>query len=224
MLSEKEMQELSNLASKLSVEGYNVDDIKSILAAERAKINTAAMADLINYFPITNNIGVRLSNISYGSSKLTLNTTLTLERISGVFDINSRPDMFESILRNAVYNCLKSIKAEYIDEVNELNPVPAPSTIITASTTNPISFTIASNVLYTEVGSIDTASAWTVVDIKDDTGASIDGSGTSATATTANPFSLEVTDGTSTLTFSITSGTFDGSTLAGNNVALAGGV
>lgn len=224
MLSERDMQELSILASKLYVEGYNVDDIKAILDAERAKINTAAMADLISYFPITNNIGVRLANINYGYNKLTLNPVITLERISGVFDVNSKPYMFEDILRNALCNCLKNIKAEYLNEVNELNPVPAPSTIITASATNPISFTVGSNVLYTEVGTIDTAIAWTVADIKDGAGQSIDGNGTSVTATVSAPLSLELTDGTNTLTFSITSGTFDGSTITGNNVVLAGGV
>lgn len=224
MLSDRDMQELSILASKLAVEGYDVSDIRDILAAERAKINIAAMADLINYFPITNNIGIKLSKINYGSNKLTLNTTITLERASGVFDINSKPNMFEDILRNALYNCLKDIKQSYLDEVDELNPTPPASTIITASTASPISFTIGSNVLYTEVGTIDTALAWTVVDIKDSTGASIDGSGTSVTATAAAPLTLEITDGTNTLTFSITSGTFDGTTLAGNNVVLAGGV
>lgn len=223
MLSEKEMQELSNLASKLSVEGYDVDDIKDILSAEREKINTAAITDLINYFPITDNIGVKLAHINYGYNKLTLNTTITLERNTGVFDINSRPDMFESMLRNALYNCLRSIKEEYTEEVNELNPVPPATTIITATATNPISFTIGSNVLYTEAGTINTALAWTVGDIKDSAGASIDGNGTSTTATTANPLTLEVTDGTTTLTFNATSGTYDGSTNKGNNVILGGG-
>ncbi len=222
MLTERDMQELSILASKLFVEGYDVTDIKDILSAERAKINAAAMTDLINYFPITNNTGVKLSKINYGYNKLVLNTEISLERVSGVFDINSKPSMFEDILRNALYNCLKDIKQAYTDEVNELNPVPTPTTIITASTTNPISFTIGSNVLYTEVGTIDTALAWTVVDIKDSSGTSIDGSSTSATASA--PLALEVTDGTNTLTFSITSGTYDGTTIIGNNVVLAGGV
>lgn len=217
------MQELSNLASKLSVEGYDVDDIKDILAAEREKINTAAITDLINYFPITDNIGVKLAHINYGYNKLTLNTTITLERNTGVFDINSRPDMFESMLRNALYNCLRNIKEEYTEEVNELNPAPPTTTIITATATNPISFTIGSNVLYTEAGTINTALAWTVGDIKDSAGASIDGNGTSTTATTANPLTLEVTDGTTTLTFNITSGTYDGSTNKGNNIILGGG-
>ena len=224
MLSEREMQELSILASKLSVEGYNVTDIRDILAAERARINTAAMTDLINYFPITNNIGVKLSKINYGYNKLTLNTAITLERTTGVFDENSKPTMFEDILRNTLYNCLRDIKDEYKKEVDELNPSPTPSTIITASTTNPISFTIGSSVLYTEAGTIDTAFAWTVVDIEDSSAASIDGSGIPITATTANPLTLDVTDGTTTLTFTITSGTYDGTTMIGNNVAISGGV
>lgn len=223
MLSEKEMQELSNLASKLQVEGYDVDDIKDILAAEREKINTAAITDLINYFPITDNIGVKLAHINYGYGKLTLNTTITLERNTGVFDINSKPDMFESILRNALYNCLRDIKEEYTKEVYELNPSSSPTTIITASSTNPISFTIGTNVLYTEAGTIDTSLAWTVDDIKDSAGMSIDGAGTAATATLTTPLTLEVTDRTSTLSFSITNGTYDGSTLKGNNIILGGG-
>lgn len=224
MLSERDMQELSILASKLSVEGYNVSDIMAILTAERAKINSAAITDLMNYFPITNNIGLKLSKIEYGYNKLNINMAMSLERINGVFDINSKPDMFEDILRNAIYNCLKDIKQKYTDEVNELGTVPTPpSTIVTASTSDPISFTVGTNVLYTEVGTIDTALAWTVADIKDSAGASIDSSGTSETATGTNPLTLEITDGTTTLTFTITSGTYDGTAIIGNNVVIAGG-
>lgn len=225
MLSERDMQELSILASKLSVEGYNVSDIMAILTAERAKINSAAITDLMNYFPITNNIGLKLSKIEYGYNKLNINMAMSLERISGVFDINSKPDMFEDILRNAIYNCLKDIKQKYTDEVNELGTVPTPpSTVVTASTSDPISFTVGTNVLYTEVGTIDTALAWTVADIKDSAGASIDSSGISETATGTNPLTLEITDGTTTLTFTITSGTYDGTAIIGNNVVIAGGV
>lgn len=223
MLSEREMQELSNLASKLSVEGYDVDEIKAILAAEREKINSVAIADLINYFPITDNIGVKLAHINYGYNKLTLNATITLERNTGVFDINSKPEMFESILRNALYNSLRELKEEYLKEVNELNPAPPVTTTITATPANPISFTIGTNVLYTEVGTIDTAMAWTVSDIKDSAGNSIDGNGVVVTATTSAPLILEVTDWVTVQTFNITSGTYDGTTLLGNNIILGGG-
>lgn len=223
MLSEREMQELSNLASKLSVEGYDVDEIKAIIAAEREKINSVAIADLINYFPITDNIGVKLAHINYGYNKLTLNTTITLERNTGVFDINSKPEMFESILRNALYNSLRGLKEEYLKEVNELNPAPPVTTTITATPANPISFTIGTNVLYTEAGAIDTAMAWTVSDIKDSAGNSIDGNGVTVTATTSNPLTLEVTDWVTVQTFNITSGTYDGTTLLGNNIILGGG-
>lgn len=229
MLSEKEMQELSNLTSKLAVEGYNVKDIKDILAAEREKINTAAIKDLINYFPITDNIGVKLAHINYGGyGTLTLNATITLERNTGVFDFNSKPEMFESILRNALYNCLRGIKEEYTKEVEELNPAPTVTTIITATAANPISFTIGTNVLYTEAGTIDTAMAWTVSGIKDSAGNSIDGNGVTVMATTSNPLTLELTDmvtnpWATVQTFNITSGTYDGSTILNNNIILGGG-
>lgn len=224
MLSERDMQELSNLSSKLAVEGYDVDSIKAILSAERAKINAAEMVELLEYFGISDNIGVRLAKINYGFNKLTLNITATLEKLEGIFNDEGRPDMFEGVLRNSIFNCLKNIKTEYIKEVEELSPITETSTEKTASVDNPLIFTIATNVLYAETGTVETAIAWTVSDIKDSNGDSIDNSGTAITATSLEPLNLEITDGTNDLTFNITSGTFDGTSIVGNNVAITGGI
>lgn len=228
MLSERDMQELSTLASKLQLEGYDVTTIRTILASERANINAQLMIDLRDYFPITSNIGIRLADIEYGYKNLRLNTSVTLERASGVFDKNSKPDMFEGVLRNAVYNCLKNIKAEYLKEVEKLAPsgdsTPS-STIITASTTDPIVLTIGSNSLYVEVGTIDTSIAWTISSITDSSGTSLDGTGTATAATSTDPITIVLDDGTgTTVTFSATSGSYDGSSISGASIAITGGI
>lgn len=231
MLNERDMQELSTLASKLQIEGYDVTTIRTILAAERANINAQLVIDLTDYFPITANIGVRIADIEYGYRNLRLNSTVTLERTIGVFDKNSKPEMFESILRNAVANCLKNIKAEYLNEVAKLVPSSgggASSTVITASSSNPIIFTIGSNSLYVEVGTIDTSIAWTITAITDSTGTSLDNTGTTTVATSTAPISITLDDGTGSasaaVTFSATSGSYDGSAISGASIAITGGI
>lgn len=231
MLNERDMQELSSLASKLQIEGYDVASIKAILAQERANINAQLVVDLVDYFPITANIGIRLADIEYGYKNLRLNTSISLERTMGVFDVNSKPELFEGVLRNAVSNCLKNIKAEYLKEVDKLKPSDSSSptsTIITASTANPIILTIGSNSLYVEVGTIDTSIAWTISSIEDSTGTSLDGTGTSVTATAAAPITIVLDDGTGsgtgTVTFNATSGSYDGSSISGASIAITGGI
>lgn len=228
MLNERDMLELSSLASKLQLEGYDVSTIRAILATERSNINSQLVVDLTDYFPITANIGVKLSNIEYGYRNLRLNTLVTLERTTGVFDKNSKPEMFDSILRNAVANCLKNIKSEYLAEVAKLIPSSGgspTSTVITASSTNPIILTIGSNSLYVEVGTIDTSIAWTITSITDSTGTSLDGTGTTTTATSAAPITIVLDDGTgTTVTFNATSGSYDGSAISGASIAITGGI
>ena len=227
MLNERDMQELSSLASKLQLEGYDVSTIRTILDADRAKINSQLVIDLTDYFPITANIAVRLADIEYGYRNLRLNTTVTLERTIGVFDKNSKPDSFESTLRNAVANCLKNIKAEYLNEVAKLVPSSGggTSSIITASTSNPIILTIGSNSLYVEVGTIDTSIAWTITSITDSNGTSLDGTGTTTSATSANPITIILDDGTgNTVTFNAVSGSYDGSAISGASIVITGGI
>jgi len=230
MLTERDMQELSSLASKLQIEGYDVTTIRTILQNERSKINSQLVIDLTDYFPITSNISVKLSDIEYGYRNLRLNTSVKLERTTGVFDKNSKPDYFEGILRNAVSNCLKNIKAEYLKEVEKLTPSSGGSTssIITASTTDPIILTIGSNSLSVEVGTIDTSIAWTITSITDSSGTSLDGIGTSTVATAADPITVVLDDGsgsgTSTVTFNAVSGSYDGSSIAGASIVITGGI
>ena len=230
MLNERDMLELSTLASKLQLSGYDVSTIRTILAQERAKINSQLVIDLTDYFPITANIGVKLSDIEFGYNKLRLNTTLILERTIGVFDKNSKPEMFESILGNAVARCLKNIKAEYLNEVAKLTPSSGSSTssIVTASASDPIVLTIGSNSLYVEVGTIDTSISWTITSIEDSTGTSLDGTGTTTAATSEAPITIVLDDGTASGTSSVTlqavSGSYDGSSISGASVAITGGI
>ena len=226
MLNERDMQNLSFLASKLQLEGYDVATIRAILEAERKKINSQLVIDLTDYFPITANIGIKLADIEYGYQKLRMNTSITVERNMGVFDKNSKPEMFESILRNAVAGCLKNIKAEYLKEVNKLVPSVTPeSSTKTASVDNPLVLTIGSNSLYVEVGTIDTSIAWTITSITDSTGTSLDGTGTTTMATAEEPITISLGDGgTNTITLDAVNGSFDGSSVDGASVAITGGI
>ena len=228
MLTEKDMQELSTLASKLQLEGYDVSTVRTILQSERAKINSQLVIDLVDYFPITANIAVRLADIEYGYNNLRLNTSVTLQRTTGVFDKNSKPDTFESVLRNAVANCLKNIKAEYLNEVEKLKPSSGggtSSTIITASTENPIILTIGSNTLYVEVGTIDTSIAWAISSITDSSGTSLDGTGTTTVATSSDPITVVLDNGSGeTVTFETVSGSYNGSAISGASIAITGGI
>lgn len=224
MLTENDMTSLASLTSKLAVEGYDVTAIKAIMAQEREKINTAEAADLTAYFPIKDTIQLKIGDIRYGLQPLAINLQLIVERISGVFDKNTKPERFEGILKNAIYNCLKNIKAQYAEEINDLID-DDDSTIKTATSTNPISFTFNGCTLYTESGSVDTAVAWVVSTLTDASSNDLSGTGTVTTATSSAPLLLTLSDGNGTvLTFSIVSGSFDGSTIASSTaVTIAGG-
>lgn len=225
-LNEKEMMALSSIASKLKQEGYDVSDIETILTAERGNINAQLVIDLTNYFPIKDKISVSLAGIEYGYEKLRLSINATVQRVNGVFDKNSRPPQFESVLGNAIADCLKNLKEEYQSEVDALIPVvPQPSTVVTASDTNPIILTVGSNVLNVVVGTIDKAKNWNITKIEDSTGTSLDGTGTTTTATALAPISIELDDGNgTTITFSAVSGSWDGSSISGANVIISGGI
>lgn len=224
MLTENDMTNLAGLTSKLAVEGYDVTCIKAIMAQEREKINTAEAADLTAYFPIKDTIQLKIGDIKYGLQPLAINLQLIVERISGVFDKNTKPERFEGILKNAIYNCLKNIKAQYAEEINDLID-DDDSTIKTATSTNPISFTFNGCTLYTESGSVDTSVAWVVSTLTDASSNDLSGTGTVTTATSSAPLLLTLSDGNGTiLTFSIVSGSFDGSTIASSTaVTIAGG-
>ena len=224
MLTENDMTSLASLTSKLAVEGYDVTAIKAIMAQERDKINTAEAADLTAYFPIKDTIQLKIGDIRYGLQPLAINLQLIVERISGVFDKNAKPERFEGILKNAIYNCLKNIKAQYAEEINDLID-DDDSTTKTATSTNPISFTFNGCTLYTESGSVDTAVAWVVSTLTDASSNDLSGTGTVTTATSSAPLLLTLSDGNGTvLTFSIVSGRFDGSTIASSTaVTIAGG-
>ena len=224
MLSENDMSNLAGLTSKLAVEGYDVQPLKDILATERKKINLAEAADLTQYFPIKDTIQLKVGDIKYGLQPLAINLQLIVERLSGVFDKNTKPELFESILKNAIYNCLKSIKSQYAKEVNDLID-DGTSTVKTATAANPLSFTFNGNTLYAESGSIDTAVAWTVSTITDSASNNLSGSGTTTTATAVAPILLALSDGNGTvLNFSCVSGSFDGSVItAATAVTVAGG-
>jgi hypothetical protein len=223
MLTENDMSNLAGLTSKLAVEGYDVQPLKDILATERGKINLAEAADLTQYFPIKDTIQLKMGDIKYGLQPLAINLQLIVERLSGVFDKNTKPEMFESILKNAIYNCLKNIKAQYAQEIQYLINGGV-TTTKTATPANPLSFTFGGNTLYTEAGSIDTAVAWAVSTITDSSSNNLSGGGVTTTATPVAPILLALTDGNGTLlNFSCVSGSFDGSTISASTAVTIGG-
>lgn len=227
MLLEEDMVALSSLVSKLQVEGYDVATLKEILKKERKKINQLQSEDLKAYFPIKSNVMARMCDIEYGYKNLRLNLYVELERENGVFDINSKPTLFEGMLRNALMRCIKNVKAEYIKEVGTLTAeiIPPATSIKTASASNPIVLTIGSNTLQVESGSIDTAVVWQVKKIEDHSGVSLDNTSTSTTATSTQPIKVTLHNGASTeVTLEAVSGTWDGSSISGASVAITGGV
>lgn len=226
MLTEQDMALLAALASKLTVEGYDVSALRAIMLEERKSINKAEAADLTAYFPVKDTIQLKLGNIKYGLQPLTINLQLIVERLSGVFDQNSKPDRFEGILKNAIYNCLKGVKEQYFKEVDAL--INKPSTTIKKGTSaNPLSFTFGqNNILYADSGDIDTAVAWTVQSITDSSSNSLSGGGVSTTATASAPILLALSDGNGNVkNMSCTSGTFAGDdvTTTATAVAIGGG-
>lgn len=212
MLTENDMATFSCMIAKLSTEGYDVSSIRDILIQERKKINVAEAADLTAYFPIKDNIQLKLASIKYGMQPLTVNLQLIVERLSGVFDANSKPERFEGILKNAVYNCLKSLKEQYTKEVESLLDKKT-TTVKKGTSANPLSFTFGTNndVLYADSGSIDVAVAWTVQSITDSSSTNLSGGGATTNATSAAPILLALSDGNGTVVnMSCTSGSFSG--------------
>ena len=229
MLMEEDLLALSTLVSKLQIEGYDVATLEEILKKERKKLNERQAEDLKLYFPIKSNVGVRVSEIEYGYRNLRLNVLIELERETGVFDINSKPELFESIIRNTLMQCARNIKAEYIKEVAKLTAgtTPPASSTKTASASNPIVLTIGSNSLQVETGTIDIAVAWQIKKIEDHSGVSLDGTHSATTATASAPIKVTLWDGVSTgteVTLEAVSGNWDGSSISGASVAITGGV
>lgn len=161
LLKEVEMQWLSAIISKLEAEGTDVSELKKLLKMERAKLNTLMAADLLNYFPIKQDILVKLNEIDYGSDKLKVNLCMMIPRESGVFDKNGAPEQFEATLTNALSECMKRLKTEYKEEAEKLKEVHIPD-MITASHDHPIKLTIGTQTLYVENGEIDKSLAWEV--------------------------------------------------------------
>ena len=138
--------------------------------------------------------------------------------------MNARPERFEGILKNAIYNCVKTIKAQYAAEVASLVREDD-TTVKTASSANPLGFTFNNCTLYAESGSIDTAVSWIVYSITDSEGTSLSNTGTSTTATSAAPIQLRLSDGDGSIkSFDLVSGSFDGSEVVANTtVTVSGG-
>ena len=161
LLREVEMQWLSAIISKLEADGTDVSALKELLKKERAKVNTLLAADLVNYFPIKKDILLKLNEVKYGGDKLCVNLSMLIPRESGVFDKSSAPEPFEATLTNALSECMRKLKEEYIEETEKLKEVHIPD-MITASHDHPIKLTIGTQTLYTENGTIDKSLAWEV--------------------------------------------------------------
>ena len=121
MLSQQDMRYLEYLTSKLSLEGYNTKCINTIIKAEKDKTNELMVNDLISYFPVKN-VRVNIDKVEYGFNPLRVKSTIEINRIGGVFDKNSAPEIFEDILTNSISECLKGLKEVFIEKVNKLKP------------------------------------------------------------------------------------------------------
>lgn len=223
MLNEQDMALLAGLSSKLTVEGYDTSCLRAIMLEERKKMNKAEAADLTAYFPIKDTIQLKLGNIKYGLQPLTINLQLIVERLSGVFDSNSKPERFEGILQTAIYNCLKNIKTQYATEVAALIADPD-TTVRNGTADNPLAIAFNNCTMYVDSGSIDTAVSWIVYSITDKDGTSLSGTGTETTATSEAPILLSLSDGDGGVkALSAVSGSFDGSEVAANTVVTISG-
>ena len=121
MLSQQDMRYLEYLTSKLNLEGYNTKCINTIIKAEKDKTNELMVNDLISYFPVKN-VKVNIDKVEYGFNPLRVKSTIEINRIGGVFDKNSAPEIFEDILTNSISECLKGLKEVFIEKVNKLKP------------------------------------------------------------------------------------------------------
>ena len=168
MLTETEMQFFTTIINRLEADGEDVTALKKLLAKERSKINEVMSTDLINYFPITRDIMTKINEVEYGTGRLKVDIDVLLTRESGIFDKNARPELFESVLCNAISECLRNIKTEYKEEVDKLK-VQLEQDMITASHDHPIILTIGTMTLYVEEGQIDRSLAWEVDSYEDST-------------------------------------------------------
>lgn len=161
MLTETEIKWFAAVINRLQADGMDVSALKLLLKKERAKINALMTTDLIDYFPIKQEVIVKLNCVDYGKSNLGVNMCLVIPRESGVFDKNSAPELFEATLINAISECLKKLKDEFKEEAEKLKE-QVESDMITASHDHPIKLTIGTITLYCEEGTIDKSLNWEV--------------------------------------------------------------
>lgn len=168
MLTQIEFSWLAAVINKLEADGQDVRDLKKLMAKERARVNALMAVDLVDYFPIGKDIMTKLDSVDYGSKNLKVEVTMLLPRESGVFDKNSAPELFESVLGNAINECLRNIKKEYVEETEKLKQKEE-TELITASTEHPIILTIGTMTLYVNEGQIDKTLSWQVESYKEAT-------------------------------------------------------
>ena len=168
MLTQIEFSWLAAVINKLEADGQDVRDLKKLMAKERARVNALMAVDLVDYFPIGKDIMTKLDGVDYGSKNLKVEVTMLLPRESGVFDKNSAPELFESVLGNAINECLRNIKKEYVEETEKLKQKEE-TELITASTEHPIILTIGTMTLYVNEGQIDKTLSWQVESYKEAT-------------------------------------------------------
>ena len=161
MLTQLEFNYLSTVINKLEADGQDVRALKELMARERARVNALMATDLVDYFPIGKDIMTKLDNVEYGSKNLRVDLTLLLPRETGVFDKNSAPELFESILTNALNECVRNLKKEYIEETEKLKQ-RVETNMLMASTEKPIILTIGTMTLYVNEGQIDKSLSWQV--------------------------------------------------------------
>ena len=166
MLTQLEFNYLSTVINKLEADGQDVRLLKELMARERARVNALMATDLVDYFPIGRDIMTKLDNVEYGSKNLRVDLTLLLPRETGVFDKNSAPELFESILTNALNECVRNLKKEYIEETEKLKQ-RVETNMLTASTEKPIILTIGTMTLYINEGQIDKSLSWQVDSYKE---------------------------------------------------------
>ena len=168
MLTQIEFSWLAAVINKLEADGQDVRDLKKLMAKERARVNALMATDLVDYFPIGRDILTKLNGVEYGNRNLRVDVTMLLPRENGVFDKNSAPELFESVLGNAINECIRNLKKEYVEETEKLKQREE-TDLITASTEHPIILTIGTMTLYVNEGQIDKSLSWQVEEYKDAT-------------------------------------------------------
>jgi len=168
MLTQIEFSWLAAVINKLEADGQDVRELKKLMAKERARVNALMATDLVDYFPIGRDILTKLNGVEYGNRNLRVDVTMLLPRENGVFDKNSAPELFESVLGNAINECIRNLKKEYIEETEKLKQMEE-TDLITASVDHPIILTIGTMTLYVNEGQIDKSLSWQVEEYKDAT-------------------------------------------------------